>query len=155
MQGKGGGCGVSANEYSCTHWGQINCGDLTPYLTYICWYPLSIFLQVKVCLPLTAATFCSSCYCWKLFSKFLFSDFFVHLPRAACTPLPIFLLLLGSLRYLIFLIPILLALLPIFLPLYWYNCIYSFIHLLQWYTADTYNPDIPATVDAFTLKSIA
>ncbi len=29
-----GDCGVSANEYSCTHGYQINCGDLTPYLTY-------------------------------------------------------------------------------------------------------------------------
>jgi hypothetical protein len=28
------GCGVSANEYSCTHGAQINYGDLTPYLTY-------------------------------------------------------------------------------------------------------------------------
>ncbi len=27
-------CGVSANEYSCTHGAQINFGDLTPYLTY-------------------------------------------------------------------------------------------------------------------------
>ncbi len=32
--GGGGGCGVSANEYSCTHGAQINFGDLTPYLTY-------------------------------------------------------------------------------------------------------------------------
>jgi hypothetical protein len=30
----GRGCGVSANEYSCTHGAQINVGDLTPYLTY-------------------------------------------------------------------------------------------------------------------------
>ncbi len=30
----GGGCGVSANEYSCAHGAQINFGDLTPYLTY-------------------------------------------------------------------------------------------------------------------------
>jgi hypothetical protein len=29
-----GGCGVSANEYSCVHGAQINCGDLTPYLIY-------------------------------------------------------------------------------------------------------------------------
>jgi hypothetical protein len=30
-----GGCGVSANEYSCTtHGAQINLRDLTPYLTY-------------------------------------------------------------------------------------------------------------------------
>ncbi len=31
-----GGCGVSANEYSCAHLAQINFGDLTPctYLTY-------------------------------------------------------------------------------------------------------------------------
>ncbi len=35
MRGKGGGsCGVSANEYSCTHGAQIKFGDLTPYLTY-------------------------------------------------------------------------------------------------------------------------
>jgi hypothetical protein len=32
--GREGGCGVSANEYSCTHGAQINLGDLTPYLTY-------------------------------------------------------------------------------------------------------------------------
>jgi hypothetical protein len=31
--GGGGSCGVSANEYSCTHGTQINFGDLTPYLT--------------------------------------------------------------------------------------------------------------------------
>jgi hypothetical protein len=31
---RGEGCGVSANEYSCTHGAQINFGDLTPYLTY-------------------------------------------------------------------------------------------------------------------------
>jgi hypothetical protein len=30
-----GSCGVSANEYSCTHGAQINLGDLTPY-TYVC-----------------------------------------------------------------------------------------------------------------------
>ncbi len=30
----GGGFGVSAIEYSCAHWAQINFGDLTPYLTY-------------------------------------------------------------------------------------------------------------------------
>ncbi len=30
----GGGCGVSANEYSCAHEAQINFGYLTPYLTY-------------------------------------------------------------------------------------------------------------------------
>jgi len=30
-----GGCGVSANEYSCAQGGaQINFGDLTPYITY-------------------------------------------------------------------------------------------------------------------------
>ncbi len=28
----GGGCGVSANEYSCAHRAQINLGDLTPHL---------------------------------------------------------------------------------------------------------------------------
>jgi hypothetical protein len=28
----GGGCGVSANEYSCAHEAQVNFGDLTPYL---------------------------------------------------------------------------------------------------------------------------
>jgi hypothetical protein len=33
---RGGGFGVSANEYSCTHGAQINFGDLTPYLTYGC-----------------------------------------------------------------------------------------------------------------------
>ncbi len=30
----GGGCGVSANEYSCTHGAQINFEDVTPCLTY-------------------------------------------------------------------------------------------------------------------------
>jgi hypothetical protein len=30
----GGGCGVSANQYSCAHGAQINFGDLTPHLTY-------------------------------------------------------------------------------------------------------------------------
>ncbi len=34
----GGGCDVSANEYSCAHGSQINFGDLTPYLTYGCWW---------------------------------------------------------------------------------------------------------------------
>jgi hypothetical protein len=32
--GGGGGCGISANEYSCAHGAKINFGDLTPYLTY-------------------------------------------------------------------------------------------------------------------------
>ncbi len=32
--GRGRGCRVSANEYSCAHGAQINFGDLTPYLTY-------------------------------------------------------------------------------------------------------------------------
>jgi hypothetical protein len=32
--GGAGGCGVSANEYSCAHGANINFGDLTPYLTY-------------------------------------------------------------------------------------------------------------------------
>ncbi len=36
MRVEGGSCGVSANEYSCTHGAQINFGDLTPYLTYGC-----------------------------------------------------------------------------------------------------------------------
>ncbi len=30
----GGGCGFSANKYSCAHGAHINIGDLTPYLTY-------------------------------------------------------------------------------------------------------------------------
>jgi hypothetical protein len=34
MGGGGGGCGVSANEYSCAHEAQINFGDLIPYTTY-------------------------------------------------------------------------------------------------------------------------
>ena len=29
-----GGCGVSANEYSCAHGAQINVEALAPYLTY-------------------------------------------------------------------------------------------------------------------------
>ncbi len=33
---RGGGCGVSANEYSCAHGAQINLGDLTPYLKGQC-----------------------------------------------------------------------------------------------------------------------
>jgi hypothetical protein len=32
--GGGKSCGVSANEYSCTHGAQMNFGDLTLYLTY-------------------------------------------------------------------------------------------------------------------------
>ncbi len=33
----GGDCGVSADEYSCAaHGAQINFGDLTPYLSYVC-----------------------------------------------------------------------------------------------------------------------
>ncbi len=32
--GRGGGCGVSDNKYSCAHGAQINFGDLPPYLTY-------------------------------------------------------------------------------------------------------------------------
>jgi hypothetical protein len=31
--GRGGGCGVLVNEYSCARGAQINFGDLTPYLT--------------------------------------------------------------------------------------------------------------------------
>jgi hypothetical protein len=31
---RGGGCEVSAKEYSCGQGAQINFGDLTPYLTY-------------------------------------------------------------------------------------------------------------------------
>ncbi len=113
---------------ACSHGGQINCRDLTPYLTYICWCSLSIFLQIKVCLPLTDSTFCSSCYCWKLFTKFLFSDFlsiFLWLLAPLCQSSCC--CMLASLRYLIFLIPILLALLHIFLILYWYN--YSIISI--------------------------
>ncbi len=33
-EGGEGGCGISANEYSCAHGAKINFGDLTPYLTY-------------------------------------------------------------------------------------------------------------------------
>jgi hypothetical protein len=36
--GGGGGCGVSADEYSCAHGAQISFGDLTPYLT-LAWVP--------------------------------------------------------------------------------------------------------------------
>ncbi len=32
--GRGGDCGISANEYRCTHRAQINLGNLTPYLAY-------------------------------------------------------------------------------------------------------------------------
>jgi hypothetical protein len=32
--GGGGGCGGTANEYSCAHGAQINFGDPTTYLTY-------------------------------------------------------------------------------------------------------------------------
>jgi hypothetical protein len=32
--GGGGGCGISANEYSCAHGALINFRDLTPYLAY-------------------------------------------------------------------------------------------------------------------------
>ncbi len=40
--GGGGGCRVSANEYSCAHGAQINFGDLTPYLTCACYAPAPI-----------------------------------------------------------------------------------------------------------------
>jgi hypothetical protein len=46
--GEGGGscgCGVSANEYSCSHGVHINFGDLTPYLTYGFWQ-----FQLLVCM---------------------------------------------------------------------------------------------------------
>ncbi len=33
-EGRGWGCGVSANEYNCAHGAQINFGELTPCLTY-------------------------------------------------------------------------------------------------------------------------
>jgi hypothetical protein len=32
----GGGCGVSANEYSCAHGAKINFGDLIPYFMSFC-----------------------------------------------------------------------------------------------------------------------
>ncbi len=32
--GEGGYCGVSDNEFSCTHGAQINFGNLTPYVTF-------------------------------------------------------------------------------------------------------------------------
>jgi hypothetical protein len=37
----GGGCGFSANEYSCAHGAQMNFGDLTPDLTllYVTYLP--------------------------------------------------------------------------------------------------------------------
>jgi hypothetical protein len=35
-RGEGGGCGVSANEYSSAHGAQSILGDLTPYLIYGC-----------------------------------------------------------------------------------------------------------------------
>jgi hypothetical protein len=35
LNAEGGSCGVSANEYGCAHGGQINFGDLTPYLSYV------------------------------------------------------------------------------------------------------------------------
>jgi hypothetical protein len=42
----GGGCGVSANEYSCAHGAQINFGDLTVYLTAE-FGPLRIFTKIR------------------------------------------------------------------------------------------------------------
>ncbi len=38
----GGGCGVSANKYSCADGAQIIFGDLIPYLTYQCKDPSEI-----------------------------------------------------------------------------------------------------------------
>jgi hypothetical protein len=47
----GGGCGASANEYSCAHGAQINFGDLTPNLyiyfcglARVCWSLLCLCL---------------------------------------------------------------------------------------------------------------
>ncbi len=47
--GGGGGCGVSANEYSCAHHeygAQVNFGDLTPYLIYM-WRTIHCRLCIK------------------------------------------------------------------------------------------------------------
>jgi hypothetical protein len=46
MRGEG-DCGVSANEYSCAHGAQINVGDLTPYLTYVCTCIIIALLNIK------------------------------------------------------------------------------------------------------------
>ena len=51
--GEIGGCGVSANEYSCAHGAQINFRDLTPYLTY------GEKSRLFSIVPLTSA--CSTC----------------------------------------------------------------------------------------------
>jgi hypothetical protein len=45
----GGGCGVSANEYSCANGAQINFRDLTPYLTYA--QLVRICVLLKLLLP--------------------------------------------------------------------------------------------------------
>ncbi len=62
--GGGGGCGVSANEYSYEpHGVQINFGDLTPYLTYA-QYTLGPFLR----LILTVRQ-CTEIHNWILLDK--------------------------------------------------------------------------------------
>jgi hypothetical protein len=40
--GRGGVCGVSANEYCCAHGDQINFGDLTPYLINLWLHPFAV-----------------------------------------------------------------------------------------------------------------
>jgi hypothetical protein len=57
MRGKGsGGCGVSANEYSCAHGAQINFGDLTPYITYDlgCTLKCEIYFTLNYCFTFLA-----------------------------------------------------------------------------------------------------
>jgi hypothetical protein len=46
MRGEGGECGVSANEYSCTHGTQINFGELTPYLFHQCRHSVNSCIRI-------------------------------------------------------------------------------------------------------------
>ncbi len=57
----GGGCGVSANEYSYANGTQINFGDLTPYLTYgvhsVIWAQMALASLVAISGPKKVSIF--------------------------------------------------------------------------------------------------
>jgi hypothetical protein len=44
----GGGCGVSANEYSCAHGAQMKFRDLAPYFTYVVDTPTLSFARLRI-----------------------------------------------------------------------------------------------------------
>jgi hypothetical protein len=82
MRGGGrGSCGVSANEFNCTHGAQINFGDLTPYLTYgPTWlerltYTFVVCLVRKFAKTIMKTNYCSMLGEFRLISyKFLAAD---------------------------------------------------------------------------------